>query len=175
MEHPPASTVSYELAGAALRYLKSRVQLCIAAIILLPALVGCGGGGSAAPVQQPQIPVNVRTAWTDTGVRVTLGQSVTIVSSGTINVGSCNKTSTPCASSPNGLPWTVCANDPPAAFTAPGLACWSLIGRITTSGAPFQLGTSKTFVASASGEFFVGVNDNYYPDNTGEWTVTIAT
>jgi hypothetical protein len=30
-----------------------------------------------------------------------------------------------------------------------------------------------TVPATASGEFYLGVNDNNYPDNTGSWVSTI--
>ena len=29
-------------------------------------------------------------------------------------------------------------------------------------------------IADSSGELFLGVNDNYYPDNTGKWVATLS-
>jgi hypothetical protein len=59
-------------------------------------------------------------------------------------------------------------------FVAPGLPCWSLIGRIGQSGTIFEVGSSKSFVAASSGEVYLGVNDNYFGDNSGSWTASIS-
>jgi RHS repeat-associated protein len=55
----------------------------------------------------------------------------------------------------------------------PGLACWSLVGRIGADGTPFDVGSAATINASA-GELYLGVNDNFYSDNSGSWTVEIT-
>ena len=47
------------------------------------------------------------------------------------------------------------------------------VGRIGEDGTPFNVGSSATTDASA-GELYLGVNDNYYPDNTGSWTVEVT-
>lgn len=38
--------------------------------------------------------------------------------------------------------------------------CWSWIGKIGATGAPFQVGHYLSLAAQSSGEFFLGVNDN---------------
>jgi hypothetical protein len=48
------------------------------------------------------------------------------------------------------------------------------IGRIGPHGWPFEVGSYKIVVADSSGELFLGVNDNYYPDNTGNWVATLS-
>ena len=60
-------------------------------------------------------------------------------------------------------------------FLAPGLPCWSLIAKIGQSGSIFEVGLSKTFQASASGQLYLGVNDDYFGDNSGSWTAVITT
>jgi len=79
-----------------------------------------------------------------------------------------------CVTTPRGDPWSACESFTPA-YPAPGLSCWSLIGKIGANGTPFQVGDYLSFAAPSSGEFFLGVNDNYPPDNTGNWTVTMLT
>ena len=73
-----------------------------------------------------------------------------------------------CTVSPNG---EICKK---VGFFAQGLRCWSLIGSIGSSGPAFQLGKHVAFDSGAGGKLYLGVNDNYYPDNTGHWTVTIC-
>jgi hypothetical protein len=54
------------------------------------------------------------------------------------------------------------------------LPCWSLIGRVGPSGAPFEVGSKITMTAAAAGEFYLGVNDNFFGDNSGAWSATIT-
>jgi RHS repeat-associated protein len=80
--------------------------------------------------------------------------------------------------SPAGTDWKTCSDDGTrvfgyGAFEANGLPCWSLIGRFGSSGEAFEVGDSVDFQATG-GEFYLGVNDNYYPDNTGSWSATIS-
>jgi hypothetical protein len=74
---------------------------------------------------------------------------------------------------------SVCAHDSTAGaygpFLVPGLNCWSLVGEIDSSGTvpTFEVGKALTLHVSVSGELLLAMNDNYYPDNSGGWTVTI--
>jgi len=54
-----------------------------------------------------------------------------------------------------------------------GVRCWSLVAKIGEAGAPFYVGEGITIVAPASGELFIGVNDDNFVDNTGQWTATV--
>jgi hypothetical protein len=51
-------------------------------------------------------------------------------------------------------------------FVCPGLKTISLVGKINGANC-FQMGSSGSFTASASGTLTVYVNDNYWPDNSG--------
>jgi hypothetical protein len=59
-------------------------------------------------------------------------------------------------------------------FLAPGLNCWSLVGRIGTTGVIFFVGTSLKMRAPYSGELYLAFNDDYYPNNSGDFVATIA-
>ncbi len=156
--------------------------ILIAAIGSLSVLVGCGGGGGSSSAPQAASPTAVPStvivsivstkAFTDTGAQVSTGEKLDIVSTGTITwstscLSNCNAT-------PNGTPWNACLATPGGTFTAPGLPCWSLIGKIGTTGVPFEVGSALKFSAPYSGELYLGVNDNYYPDNAGSWKSTIT-
>lgn len=154
----------------------------IAAIGSLSCLVGCGGGGGSSSLPQAASPtafpstvivsIGPTKAFTDTGAQVSTGEQLDIVSTGTITWStSCSSN---CKATPNGTPWSACSTTPGGPFTAPGLPCWSLIGKIGTTGAPFEVGSELKFSAPASGELYLGVNDNYYPDNSGTWKSTIT-
>ena len=110
--------------------------------------------------------------WTDASTQVTQGQTYTITASGILNYsGSDPRAVAPPAGrfDPNCLPGQVHGG-----FAAPQLPCWSLIGKIGADGVPFEVGYGRTIVAPASGELFLGVNDNNYPDNSGGWVASIS-
>ena len=74
------------------------------------------------------------------------------------------RTATP--SSRTGPPATV-------AWPAPGLRCWSMIGKVG-NGAAFEVGTAKTFRAADAGPLLLGINDNFVRDNKGHWFATVT-
>jgi hypothetical protein len=76
-----------------------------------------------------------------------------------------------CLSTPAGV------SCPYTGFISRVFRCWSLIGQIGTGTSPstaFEVGISLTFTASSSGRFYLGVNDNNYPDNTGSWAAVVT-
>lgn len=126
----------------------------------------------SAAAQQKTISILLTQPPLPTGITFTKGQQITVTASGEMNwyTGGC-PVSGECITTPDGYPWSACEND--GGFDAPGLACWSLIGQIGPNGTPFQVGSSFSMPAPASGQLYLGVNDNYYPDNTGKWTAVI--
>jgi hypothetical protein len=124
---------------------------------------------------QQRLQIVLTQPWTDTGMEIVKGQIITVTASGDMNWF----TPQPgwpgcpvpgkCVSKPDG---TSC---PYSGFLAQGLACWSLIGKIG-DGTAFKVGSLlKDFPAPASGELFLGVNDNNYADNSGKWEAEITT
>jgi hypothetical protein len=111
--------------------------------------------------------------WQSTGVQVAEGDLIDISASGDmnwytpgLNGNGCPKLDA-CHSTPDG-------KSCPYPRQYPSLPCWSLIGKIG-AGEPFFVGSSLTLTAAASGELLLAVNDDFYPDNTGEWTAAITT
>jgi len=45
---------------------------------------------------------------------------------------------------------------------------------IGSSGTPFEVGDYAVFDSGAGGELYLEMNDNYFPDNSGYWTVDIS-
>jgi serine/threonine protein kinase len=130
-------------------------------------------GAPASPASDMTLPgltLPGGTQWLDTGVYLNAGDGVGIRASGTIYI---NPTDTP--ESPNGDPNCTQAGGPSAAsqFPDPDATCYSLIGRIG-NGAPFEIGSATHLADVSAGELYIEINDNYYPDNTGSWSVSIA-
>jgi Domain of unknown function (DUF5011) len=140
--------------------MQHRLKLFVRFSLILLLLAPTRGSGAATV----QVSVPANQAWTDTGIDLTLGSNVTITASGTIKIASSDPGKTPA-----GAPECSAPSD----FVAPGLPCWSLIGRIG-GGTPFYVGTAMGFSVTTSGRLFLGVNDNSFPDNTGSWTATVT-
>jgi hypothetical protein len=136
------------------------------------------GNGSIQPEPNPPLipPANplsmlipATKPWTPTNVLLRAGQFVTIEARGEIIVSDHTPPQTP-----NGT-GKACYPDPGIHywhFPAQNLSCSSLIGRIGDL-TPFEVGSSKQFRAESSGPLWLGVNDNWFPDNSGNWEVTI--
>jgi hypothetical protein len=129
------------------------------------------------------LPPDLTSIWGDTGVNVAAGASVSITASGTERY---TVTRQDCYSTPAGFPWGGTTAGP-CGFTcpdynsvfypqtpAPGLPCFSLIGRIG-SGSPFEVGYGTTFVSQSAGELYLGYNDWYYPDVVGNYSGGFST
>ncbi len=123
----------------------------------LAAAEGLAGG--------PGISVIANQPWTDTGIPVSAGQTYTITGAGTIAFNGPGSVATPAGV---GGP---CNN--PGNAPVPNLPCISMTGKIGPGGPPFYVGNSKTFVAPFDGELFLGVNDDYFPDNSGAWIANV--
>jgi hypothetical protein len=142
---------------------------------------GGGGGGGAGGGGTPTsttVTVDLTQPWaTDTLLSVSAGQQVSITASGTIKWGGNASDPGGGTATPDGFPWSACVdfNNTIAQFTAPNLACWSLIGKIGVNGTPFEVGSSlNNYTVPTSGELYLGINDDVYTDNSGSWTANIT-
>jgi serine/threonine protein kinase len=114
----------------------------------------------------PGLTVPGADEWTSTGVTVRSGDELGITAAGQIYIDPKYPVS------PSGVQSCIPATDHPGGpFPAPNLYCWSLIAKIG-SGAPFEVGTS-TLITATSGLLYLGVNDDNFTDNSGDWTVRI--
>jgi hypothetical protein len=109
------------------------------------------------------IPINPREQWTDTGIRVQAGDLVSFDADGTIQMRTdANDTATPDGSGRR-------ADKAPL----PSMPAGMLIGRVGNS-APIAIGSHRTIRMPASGELYLGVNDDFLKDNSGEYRVQIG-
>lgn len=156
-----------------------RLSVAAAAVAALSGatVVTVALGSAPATATPTTVTVPAGTPWTDTGVSVATGQSITIAMSGTIDY----LPSTPSGPGGKGFASGDCGYNqyinPPGStypFQAYGVKCWGSLFKIGSTGIPFPTGTSTTFTAPVSGELYIGINDNYFPDNSGSFTATIS-
>jgi len=119
----------------------------------------------------PAAPVSVVVAgteqWTDTGIELSVGDTVLIEADGAVA-----PSTTEPLWGPDGVP------DRPSArvYNVKGLEDEnhnSLIGRIGEAGAPFQVGSQLLWTVDTEGRLFLGINDEDVANNAGEFTATI--
>jgi len=163
--------------AAGLRPSTMKIGAIFAVFVLLPlsAMNACavpqdGRSSQAKESETTEVAVQANQQWTDTNIEVKGGDIVTISAMGTIQTNLAGATATPEGSTPD------CRVAGPVhlPFVAPELPCWSMLGRIGPMGRVFEVGSNRRFKANTSGELYLGVNDNYFGDNTGSWRASIA-
>jgi hypothetical protein len=114
--------------------------------------------------------------WTDTGLDLAVGSSVSITASGTIKIAPEDPGKTPAGDSSCIGPTGRKIDPTSETWLTPGLTCWSLVGRIGEDGVPFEIGTSLSFPVETAGRLYLGVNDEIgrFGNNSGSWMVDIT-
>jgi len=101
--------------------------------------------------------------WTDTGIQVNAGDQVTFRVTGRIGTMQGQPTV-----GPEGK-----TGETSDKYPMPSMQAGALIGRVGT-GAPFSIGTQQTPIQMQSGVTLqLGINDDFFGDNTGTFSVTI--
>jgi hypothetical protein len=120
---------------------------------------------SVAPRRARTIVVPANVEWTNTGMRVSRGQTLRFEPSGEIRL------------SFNAEDVATAAGGKNQRFVEksqlPTIPVGALIGRVG-SGQPFSIGdTTQAFRMPANGRLFLGVNDDHVPDNSGNLVVKV--
>ena len=124
-----------------------------------PGAVGTSGGA-----QQRMVRVNSQQRWTDSGIVVRAGDTLTLDATGTIQMSDdAGDTANPAGSTRGRR-----APDAPVLNQLAG----GLIAQIDNYG-PIYLGGRRTFTAPVSGRLYFGVNDDHLADNRGEFNVSV--
>ena len=123
------------------------------------------GAANTAGVPEGQgIAVPANAQWTPTGLTVRRGEVLTITTTGEIRLSADGNER---GSSAGATSQRTAAGAPlPQAFVG------ALIGRIGNS-QPFAIGNATTITAPASGQLFLGINDDHVADNQGGFRVNI--
>jgi hypothetical protein len=112
------------------------------------------------------ISVSAKQAWTPTGMTVRKGETLNFNATGEVQLsGDANDI----ASAYGAKSGRKAANSP-----LPNVLAGALIGRIGTNGQPFPIGTGVPVTMPAAGQLFLGINDDGFEDNVGEFRVEIT-
>ena len=120
-------------------------------------------GSSTLPATGGQIRVPANQRWTDTGITVRRGETVTFNASGQVQFSAnASDTAASVGASSGQRPTGPMANVPVGA----------LLGRVGPV-AVFAIGNQTSLQMPADGRLFLGVNDDNVADNRGEFTVDV--
>ena len=140
-------------------------------VLSRPANAPAGSSGDSsnanlAPATGAGIVVSPRQAWTGTGISVKKDQTLSFNANGEVQLsGDANDVATPFGSKAG----RKAANSP-----LPNVLAGALIGRIGVNGQPFAVGSGVSIKMPADGQLFLGVNDDGFDDNRGEFRVDIG-
>jgi serine/threonine-protein kinase len=145
---------------------------------LSPAPVPTPPEPTRAPlVSQGPITVSVpgNMPWTDAGINLHAGDTVTITGSGLISVTTDGRVppKAPGGFAPNCAAASNFYHRPFGRLPAPNLPCWSLVGRVGNN-AVFKIGVRAAFRVQSGGRLYLGVNDDSFGDNSGYWTAVVS-
>lgn len=122
------------------------------------------GDGRPSGLREREIDVRANVAWTATNIEVRAGQDLWFDSRGEVRWGPGRKDG---PEGEGGSPRNPARPIP----SRPGAA---LIGKIGESGDPFFIGKdSGPIRVRGRGTLFLGINDDYLPDNTGSFRVMV--
>lgn len=129
------------------------------------AVAGTSGStANLAPATGSGIVVSGRQAWNPTGLTVRRGEVLTFNTTGEVQLSA---DATDVAGSAGSKSGRYATNSPlPRNFAG------ALIARVG-NGTPFPIGNQTTVTMPASGQLFLGVNDDGFEDNAGEFRVEI--
>ena len=110
------------------------------------------------------VTIQANQPWTTTGLTVKKGQRINLTTTGQVQLSDDANDVADANGAKNGR---MAAG---AALRAPAGA---LIGKIGPNGTPFGVGAQTSIVAPAAGVLFLGVNDDGFADNKGNYQVVI--
>lgn len=144
--------------------------LRFAALIMIAALVLPAAAVQAAP---PVI-VPADAGWFDTGITVTVGDTLTFVARGQALTGPL-RDYPDARSGPDGQITDCTMFDGVSPCAMDSVPYGALIGKIGADGTPFLIGSGATISPAAGGTLYLAVNDNlpFYADNHGRYVVTL--
>jgi len=137
----------------------------------VPAGSDTGNSGNSstsglAPATGNGLLVSPKQAWTATGISVKKDEILSFNANGEIQLSAdSNDVATPFGSKTG-------RKAPRAPL--PNVLAGALIGRINSNGQPFAIGSGVSIKMPADGYLFLGVNDDGFADNLGEFRVDIG-
>jgi hypothetical protein len=120
----------------------------------------------ATPAAAGVVRVPANQKWVDSGITLSQGQTLTVESSGEVQLTAdgAEKAGTAGAASGRKV----------AGSQAPGLPVGALVGRLGPNGAAFAIGNLTNIVSPGAGRLYLGVNDDENGDNQGYYDVRLT-
>ncbi|HEU4935837.1 MAG TPA: hypothetical protein VFT39_05240 [Vicinamibacterales bacterium] len=138
-------------------------------IVLARPSSGVATSGANPNLQAPSgtgITVSAKQPWTSTGMTVRKGEVLSINATGEVQLS----TDSSDVATPFGSKSGRKATNAPL----PNVPAGALIGRIGANGQPFGIGSGVQVPMPQQGQLFLGINDDGFGDNQGEYRVDIA-
>lgn len=110
------------------------------------------------------VTIQANQPWTSTGITVRRGQRISLATTGQVQLSDDANDVADANGAKSGRM---------AAGGALRVPAGALIGRIGPNGTPFGVGAQTSIVAPAAGVLFLGVNDDGFADNKGNYQVVI--
>jgi Ca2+-binding EF-hand superfamily protein len=126
---------------------------------------GAAAGDTAVATSGDFVRVEGTQEWTDTGITVRAGDTITFDAQGTVRISNDRNDIA-------GVGGTL-SNRREANAPLPNQVAGALIARIGNS-PPLFIGTRRSVRAPFGGRLYLGVNDDYLADNSGDFQVTVA-
>jgi len=128
--------------------------------------VATSGNSSLAAPTGSGVSVSPKTPWTSTGITVRKGETLSFNTTGEVQLSADASDVASSAGSKSGRRAT--------SAPLPNALAGALIGRIGATGQPFAIGNQSQVTMPAAGQLFLGVNDDGFDDNQGEFRVDIT-
>lgn len=126
---------------------------------------GGGRDDGRTALRERVVNVDGRTAWTDTGVDVRSGQDVRFAATGQVRWGPNRRDG---AAGERNSPYNT-------GRPMPDRNAAALIGKIGEQGDPFLIGGNTDLLRMrGTGRLYLGINDDYLPDNSGSLRVVVS-
>lgn len=147
------------------RPVRPRPRSVVAVVALALVAMACDSEDSSVP-ETVVVPGN--EPWTDTGIDVSIDDTVSIEADGEITPAM----SSPSPNGPDGSPESGRLQDNVDGLGEANHA--GLIGRIGEAGAPFEVGSTLLSTVDLEGRLFLGINDGDVGDNVGGFTADVS-
>ncbi|MEP6915608.1 MAG: hypothetical protein ABJC89_08170 [Acidobacteriota bacterium] len=119
-----------------------------------------------APATGSGVVVSARQAWTSTAQTFKKGDVLTLSTTGEVQLSGDASDVANSTGSKTGRRAT--------SAQMPAVPAGALLGRMGSTGQPFPLGNATTLTVPADGVLFLGINDDGFDDNQGEYRVAIT-
>jgi len=135
-------------------------------VLARPTTPVATSGSTFTPATGPGIAVSSRQPWTATGLSVRRGEVLNFSANGEVQL----------SGSPEDIATSGGAKSGRHATNAPlpNVPAGVLVGKIGPSGQPFGISNLSSVTMPAAGQLFLGVNDDGFEDNQGEFRVEIT-